>query len=383
MVTLVGTSRSAISDARGHFRIDSVAPGTYTLTMLHGALDSLGLSGASTKLVVNGAIDAARVSVPSFATLWRAACGTTHVPADSGFIFGSVRDARVDMPVAAATVALSFSDYGVDNAAGLVERHWSGTATTGDDGSYVLCGLPLETSLRMVASKDSLASSVIDVRAGSLRVQRRDLLISAIEDSMAPRGIVRGIVRRKENGQPVEGVRILTPGTTEVRSGTDGQFTLRGVPLGTRQIDALSVGSAPMSGTVDVRVGDTASITFDLEKITVLEKMKVRATSARAQRIAEMEERRERKMGRFIDSTEVAHFPTIGTALASMKPLGGGFCRIYMDGILQVNDSKPLAFRSPRDIAQIEVHGNSTVPIEYHPGKNCLVLLVWTKNGLP
>jgi len=45
--------------------------------------------------------------------------------------------------------------------------------------------------------------------------------------------IVRGTVRRADDGRPVEGAEITGPEGRHVRSGPGGKFALRGIPQGT------------------------------------------------------------------------------------------------------------------------------------------------------
>src|SRR6185503_13744829 len=91
-VTMSGGSRahSATTDTRGRFQFDSVVPGSYTLSMQHPAIDSLGFPGFARRVVLSGKDEEVRIAVPSFATLWRAACGATPAPRDSGFVYGVV-----------------------------------------------------------------------------------------------------------------------------------------------------------------------------------------------------------------------------------------------------------------------------------------------------
>src|SRR6478672_1181025 len=55
-------SRSTLSDSLGRFWFDSVVPGTYRLSMQHDLLDSLGLGGIATSVVVKDATDALRIA---------------------------------------------------------------------------------------------------------------------------------------------------------------------------------------------------------------------------------------------------------------------------------------------------------------------------------
>ena len=97
-VTILGMGRSTTSDDAGRFRFDSLPAGTYTFATQHAAFDSIGLSGASVRLSVASARDTIRLAVPSFAALWRAACGAAPAPSDSGLVFGAVRSAANGRP---------------------------------------------------------------------------------------------------------------------------------------------------------------------------------------------------------------------------------------------------------------------------------------------
>lgn len=383
MVRLLGTALTATSDSRGRFHFDGAPVGRFTLTMLHPSLDSIGLNGISRIVVIAESVDTIHVAIPSFATFWMAACGSLPPPADGGFIYGTVRFARTDSSAPAATVALDYSEYSPDSVRGFAARNWSGRVLTDRDGSYAFCGVPTQTPIRIRASTNAASSAVVELPADTYFVRRRDLYI--VEDAALTRsaGVVVGIVQAKSTKRPIVGARVSVEGSPEVRTGTSGRFVLRSVPLGTRQVDVISVGSAPMSAVINVRPQDTTSILLELESAVLLDGVRVRATSIRTQRIQDMEKRREQGFGHFMDSTEVRRFPSMAIALSSMKPLGGGFCAIYIDGVKQVLDSKPLAFRSPADFAQLEVHTWST-PMEYRQTAPwCPVLLAWTKNGLP
>ena len=76
----------------------------------HPILDSIGLSGLSAHATVSEATNEVKLAVPSFATLWRAACGNGTVPKDSGIVYGTIRDAARGTPVANAVVEIMWSE---------------------------------------------------------------------------------------------------------------------------------------------------------------------------------------------------------------------------------------------------------------------------------
>jgi hypothetical protein len=177
LVSLVGGSRTTTSDASGRFRFDSVSPGTYTATLMHEALDSLGLSGVTARVVVTGARDSVQLGVPSFSTLWRTACGSSAAPMDSGFVFGTVRSADREQPITDARVAMSYVTLRYDAVAGMVQKRVRGEVRTDGEGSYALCGVPLDVPMRLMISKDSLGTSSIEYMAREQRVRRKDFSV--------------------------------------------------------------------------------------------------------------------------------------------------------------------------------------------------------------
>jgi len=106
-VTLDGAANVA-SDSAGRFRFDGVRPGTHTLAVQHAALDSAGLTGIASQVAVVDGTEDVRIATPSFATLWRSFCGPAKPPADSGFVFGTVADARTGARLAGASVDLGW-----------------------------------------------------------------------------------------------------------------------------------------------------------------------------------------------------------------------------------------------------------------------------------
>ncbi len=390
MISLSGTSHVATSDRQGRFHFENLEPGRYTATLLHAVLDSIGLSGVSASLSVRGASDSLFIAIPSFQRLWRAACGALPVPTDSGFLFGTVRDALSDQVVRGARVSLNFVDVSFDRATkGVRQKAWTGTVETEADGSYVMCGMPADATVRLSAERDSsMASGIVELAYNGIRVQRRDLWMRTITSAGADAvGVVRGSARDRASNRPLENIVIRFPGATEVRTSRDGSFLVRDVPLGTQSGQAIGVGMSPVVASVDIRAGDTATVALTMDKVTTLAGMKVTASSIRQQNIMDMEMRRERGEGDFLDSATAAKFPNTIAAINSLYAIPKKMCAIYVDGRKQFiprGDSwkTDLSFLSPRDIAQIEVHGWS-VPIEYSQGVPCPVLLIWTKLGLP
>ena len=66
-----GSERHAETGSDGRFRLDSVAPGRYTLFVSHPGLDSAGLFTLAVPITITADPTPVYVATPSLATLWR------------------------------------------------------------------------------------------------------------------------------------------------------------------------------------------------------------------------------------------------------------------------------------------------------------------------
>src|SRR5947207_15833112 len=81
-----GSERHAQTDSDGRLRVDSIAPGSYTLIISHPGLDSAGLFTLAVHVTVTGSAQTmVRITTPSLPTLWRRRCGQElMIRADNG-----------------------------------------------------------------------------------------------------------------------------------------------------------------------------------------------------------------------------------------------------------------------------------------------------------
>lgn len=401
VITLSGEHRQTITDSKGRFQFDSVAPGVYTFAAHHATLDSLGFPGLSMRTTITDGAAEIRISVPSFESLWRVACGSRRAPEDSGFVYGTVRDAVHMRPVANALVRLSWTQMFMRSRNLAVQRKWNYETRTDSTGSYSACGVPKDEWLIVNASSDSVASGMVSVAPTSLRVQRRDLLMGPTTPGAAgSRGMIVGMVT-DATSEPFPEARVVLDSTTEVRSDADGRFVLRNVPTGTRQLEVTSIGVLPSMAVVDVGPLDTSVVTVQLSKAVTIDGMKV--VAARAGQILHMEyELRKRAgTGYFRDSTAIKQFRTLpmaigsipstsiremGTSLEILMPSErGGRCKpdVWIDGTAA--EFGHLIDLQPNEVAAFEVYPRILmVPSRYTmPGHlpDCGAILVWTKYG--
>lgn len=398
-VVLQGTSRGVLSDSAGRFVFDSLSAGTYTVVAQHAALDSIGLSGIRGTATVPG--PEIVVSTPSFATLWRVACGDRPAPSDSGFVYGTVRASESGRPMEGAYVALSWVDLRQTGAKAVDQTEWGAHARSGSSGTFAICGIPLDAALELRASSDSGTTGGIEVLAR--RALRIDFAIAT--SPSAARGFVVGVVT-DTSGAPIVGARALLDGA-EVRSDATGRFVLREVAGGTRQVQMVSIGHAPVSATVEVVPGDTAFVMATMAGVQQLDPIRVVARTPYVQMLTlGIEERKRTGTGFFMDSTRIGAAGTMVGALQQAprlriwKPFMGPYeirfparvqrsadgedwclATIWIDG-RKSEQSFVLELR-PDDIAVVEVYPRfMLIPAAYTAQyEGCGVVAIWTKRA--
>lgn len=407
-VILTERGKSTTSDERGRFRFDSVPAGTYTFAMQHAVFDSLGLSGATTKAVITDGKAPVVLAVPSFGTLWSAVCASAP-PAgrDTGFVYGTVRDAVSRKSVPQAWVALSWTDLvkldPSKKSTNVTQRRYNSEVQSDLHGGYAICNVPTGLPLVVRAFNGANTTPSVTMSAASDRVRRLDLVLTGAAAADAQRrGTVRGLVS-DSGGRGIRDIRVAI-GEVEARSDNDGTFILRGVPTGTRQIDASAVGFNPTSAAVDVFANDTALVQLTTFRLNALDTMRIRAVSAKGKvRIMEFEARRVRGFGSYLDSVAIGKRATVSAALQGVPGLtvenmtangrrfnlylpststGQCMATLVLDGIQQ-NDTEVFNTLAPTDLAAIEVYQQrTTVPSEFQRvQQNCGAVVVWTKRA--
>lgn len=395
-ISIAGLGRSTTSDARGHFRFDSLAPGTYTFAIQHDVLDSIGVASVTSRAVVRAPSDEVTIAVPSFASLWRRWCPGV-APSDTGLVHGTVRDVAGKL-VAGATVEVTWTDL---NAIGktIQQRGKRGRVTTDADGQYAACGVPANTMVQLRASRDSATSGTLDIVLADLRVSRRDLRVVVASQGV---GAIAGLVTR--GGQPFAGARVVVEDRPEQRTGSDGRFIVRDVVAGTRQVSIFAVGMSPVAIVVDVPVQDTALVNYELQKVVSLPGVNVSESSVRQRLFAEYEERKKQGFGHYRDSTEIGRYAGLAAAFSSipgtiarskngraqgvyfMKASGQCEAMYLIDGLRADRDQ--VADLTPDGVAAVEVYERATMVPSSISGKlplgsSCGAVVIWTKRFVP
>jgi hypothetical protein len=364
----------------------------------------MGLPGVAARVRIAATSPEVTLAVPSFATLWRAACGGSPVPRDSGFVYGSVRAGRDGTAVPGAELELSWSDLTVVNIRRVTGRRYRSQTESDANGEYSICGVPLDAGMRVQARRDDLASTMIDLQPTNLRVIRRDLLLAPTDTANATsRGRIAGTVSQAPGGGAFEGATIVLDDVAQARTGADGRFLLPNVIVGTHQVEVLGIGSKPQLFIVDVFDGAEAVITAALERVTTLDAVRVLGSPWQARMMEGIEARKKAAFARMIDSSEAVRKPSMGLMVSGingvvvrpgrssqdytieMRNGDGDPCtpNVRIDGIR--SDIEMYLALGTHEIALIEVYPRAaSVPIDLQGGVSyCGLIVVWTKRILP
>jgi len=397
LIKIIGQRTTTTTDERGRFRFDSVDPGVRTFIVQHPALDSAGFPGISRRATISPASSEVRLAVPSFQTLWRAACGGTP-PSDSGFVYGTIHDVRTREPVPNAAVEVSWIVTAYDKMRGINQRRVYGETKTDANGGYVVCGVPATHWLKVISATVE-ASGGVDLPPGDLRVVRRDLTIGpTLEQDSTSVGSIVGVLT-DQDGVPYSEARIQLDDSSEVRSAGDGRFAFRNVQAGTRQVEVMSIGMVPIVMAVEVYPRDSATITLQLRRVTTLDVVRVTA-SRRGRMIAEgIEERRKLNTGYSMDMTELQAHASFSTVMNDFPGVRvrqnagdyhiflndgrGGQCTpdVWVDGA-RMSIAAMIMIR-PRDVLAVEYFPRaSSIPMEFRSRTEqyvqCGAIVVWT-----
>ena len=166
-VLLAGSSAEGVSDANGRFTMTLVPPGSYTVVLIHAALDSLGIEHLAAVVDVGtGTVANLTVSFPSLGELAGRLCeGKSNL--DREAIVRLIVADSSGLPLHGARVLVSRRKQGTDpnTVADSAVTIFDGVLD--DRGAYVACGVPGGEVLRIESAKGVVPawSSTVQVNA--------------------------------------------------------------------------------------------------------------------------------------------------------------------------------------------------------------------------
>ncbi len=429
-----GSSRVGLTNDRGAFLVDSLAPGTYQVHIQHELLDSLGLNMVTDSIsLAPGEKRVLELAVPSPETLVTLSCNPATRRLGPSAIIGRLLDADTDKPVSGARVSFAWSELSL--AAGLKRIPKLLGATANADGIFRICGVPSDVEGTLQAEKNGITTAEVKITfigqplvIQGMRIGNANTVQQAEPDSAQRARAARNVgeqrfsavnVQKGEavlrgkvvnaNGTPVAGARVEVEGTVSLAlTDADGEFTLTELPSGTQSVVARQIGFAPVSQPVNLSTRGPQNTVITLSTpVQMLEAVVVEAKSelqAGLENVGFTE--RERSLsGYFLDAEEVMRrgpnmltdvFRTVPSLRvvpngpydydvqsARSTMLGGNCVKYWIDGTpyQAVFPGDVDRMIPPYQVAGIEVYNGSSVPIQFSSANsgNCAVIVIWSK----
>ncbi len=415
-------ARVVVAQAGGLFTVAGVGAGSWLATMLHPALDSLGLEPPVVRLDVREAGELSlTLAIPSSRTLVARRCGA--LAEEVGLLYGVIRDAIGQLPLAGAAITAQWPEWVIEKKRrGLRSELQQRRAVADSLGRYAICGVPAQSLVRVEITQGADSSGYLGIDVPAHGLVRRDLTLGRAEwitevtvdsanggavDTLRLRkggAVARGTVQ-DINGRPIPNAIVRVLGSGRVgRSQESGAFVVSDAVGGTQTIEARAIGFQPARQTLELRDGDATTVALTLAQQTVLlDTVRVMAGRAIDPLVADIERRwRTRATGMVMDATEVRRRATVFAtdALRALNgvrvvPVGGmgqrvlmrgfgGECApvIWLDGVPIYRMGGTMFLDdlvSASDIAAMEVYPRASgVPAEFSGMSECGTVVVWT-----
>ena len=241
-VSLRGKARRAIADSSGRFRFEDLDPGSYTLDLTHPALDAAGIFVVSAPATVaSGNLTAVVIASPSLSTVWRRYCGgpAPYGTSDTAIVYGTVSDAATGTRYAGARVRANWRALRVAGGTNISVSPLSLAVQTDSLGTYYLCGVTSDVTVRVRAYAGSDSTGAVEVPAAGGPVVRRDFTVG---QAVVRRAVLRGVVVRSDRSSPIPDAQVMVEEVRQRFANHAGAFLLDSLPAGTRWLVVHGLG---------------------------------------------------------------------------------------------------------------------------------------------
>jgi hypothetical protein len=422
IVSVSGTTLSAITDSAGRFRIDSVAPGARYLEVMHPLLDSIGVKvRTAPRELKAGDTTAFILAVPSPKTIVATKCNADDRARGAAALVGTVNDADTDAPSNGATVAVEWTDYQLSRRS-VNKMPQRRVGLVRSDGSYRVCGIPDDLATGVVAFRGSDSTGTVTVSfERQLAVVSFHLPGVVASGSAPPKPLDSTVTQARgsatlsgkvidASGSPLANARVAVDADNSAGvTDNKGEFQLRGLRTGTRSLSVRRIGFASIDMPVDVSGSSTRSVTVTMARyVAVLDAVRVTAMREIGLQRVGFSERQKTGSGKFFSPADIqARNPQRLNSLLETAPMlraatnadskryitgrSNGCVSYYVDGMRWYTasqndpDVSPDAFLSGAELGAVEVYDEMSAPAEYmgmSGGAPCAVVVIWTKQKL-
>ncbi len=423
IVSVSGTSLSAMTDSSGRFRIDSVAPGLRHLEVLHPLLDSVSLRVRSPERQLNaGDTTSFVLAIPSAATIIGTKCTAEDLTRGRAAVVGSVTDADSGSPAPGATVSVEWTEYQLSrrNMNRLPIRR---VGTVRSDGTYRVCGIPDDLVTGVIAVRGADSTAAVSVNFGqrlavvSFRIPGPATAVAAtspdLQDSTSLQSGGRGSASLAgrvldPSGTPLANARVAVESDdAATTTNNNGEFRLMGLRTGTRGLTVRRLGFTSKDMPVEVSGSNVNNVTVTLERfVAILDEVRVSAIRdiglqkvgfADRQRgsfgkfigPAEIEQRRPQRLSTLLETVASLRMGTNAEGKRYVTGRHNGCVAYFVDGFRWSSTDptdilmSPDGFLSGAELGAVEVYDEMSAPPEFirysKRGSPCAVVVVWTK----
>ncbi|MDB4877244.1 MAG: TonB-dependent receptor plug [Gemmatimonadetes bacterium] len=414
VVIVETTGRSTLTDKDGHYRIDSIAPGSHRVAVMHPLLDTIGVQMRTPAypFVVGTAHDL-DLAVPGGERLAKALCTPAQLSRGPAVMLGFVRDADTKGPSIGAKVELV---YQVSDPIGRKSTTVR-SAMSDSSGLYRICGIPADMSGKVQVFRNGVSSGEVpaDVTDGfvALRgfsiVAQHQAVVEVTNDSGKVKRVAKGSARITgkvvdKTGKPLAGARVaLQGGGTVAITRANGDFTLDSLPSGTQALDIRKLGYSATEQAVELSSNEPARATITMSDfVPTLAAMRIEAVQDKALADIGYLSRKQTGQGFYMDGKQINHesisFSDVMRTAPGLRvsPTGdgrtyvitdsrsssGGCVNYYVDGTLwQTMSAGDIDdYVRPSELVAIEVYHGSTTPPQYAPPgqSGCATIVAWT-----
>lgn len=413
LILIEGVSRQGITDADGHFVVDSIPAGSHRVQVLSAVLDTLGLSMRTPPHTFTaGKTDEMDLSIPSPQRIAMAFCTSAQRSLGPAAMIGFVRDPDTKEPATGSKVQLV---YYVPDLLGRKQLR-TREATVDSSGLYKICGLPGDMSGKVQVFRNGVSSGEVpaEVTNGFLALRgfsivgQHQTMVAIKGDSGKTKMVARGSARVTgrvidKKGQPLRDARVMLQGGGDVAlTKANGDFVLDSLPSGTQALEVRKLGYSVSEVAVELSSSTptVANVTMS-DAVPLLATMRVEATKDKELSKVGYLERKQTGMGYYMDGNQINHealsFADVLRVAPGLTvvPLGDGRTYVvrdsrnqqgcvnfYVDGTrwTEMSPGDVSSFVQPSELVAVEVyHGSETPPQYTTPGQSsCATVVAWT-----
>jgi Carboxypeptidase regulatory-like domain len=413
-VSIVGTTRSSVTDADGHYRIDSIPPGSHSVVVEHPVLDTIGVQ-MRTPAYAFGAGESRDLdlAIPTAERIATAFCTSAMRMRGPAAMVGFVRDPDTKEPAVGSKVQLVYYEPDPIGRRQLRTRE----VTVDSTGLYRICGLPGDMSGKVQVFRNGVSSGEVPaevtngflaLRAFSIASQHATV-VEVKNDSGKVRRIYKGTARvtgrvLNTKGQPLNQARVMLQGGGETAlTKPDGSFALDSLPSGTQALEIRKLGYSVTEVPIELSSATPAKTTITMsDAVPLLATMRVEAARDKGLADVGFRDRKQMGMGYFMEGNQINRdalsFSDVMRVAPGLRisPTGDGRTYTIQDArnatggcVNYYVDNTPWQtmtpgdiddFVRPSEIVAVEVyHGSETPPQFTQPGQSgCATIVVWT-----